>query len=421
MLQTIISVQKTWANNIHTEDDTLLNVFQEAYTNNDKLKKGRTTVENVFLLILMIVIGAAIGGVTNSLAIKMLFRPYQPIMIGKWKLPFTPGLIPKRRAEIAEQLGEMVVEYLLTPEGLKKKLLEPAFKKQVTDWAQAETNSFLDKQTPIGDLLKEAGFSIDETMIKEKLTNQSWKKVQNWTAQNHDKKIHEFIQGSWQDKTIKAGVNLVDHLQQQLINFAESPAAKEKIEDLIENFLDNRGFMANMISSFMGNEEIARKIQPVIVSHLKTYEMKTLLKEMVGKELTGILYMTVGEIEDKIGKKEIEQAIHELADMHIQADFWLSRSLSDWLGSYRLTFVNKIIPALADTAGQGIVSEVESLMKHLHLAEIVEKEVSTFPISRLENLLLDISRKEFRMITYLGILLGGLIGLFQGILVLVIS
>lgn len=378
-------------------------------------------MENLFLLILMIVIGAAIGGLTNSLAIKMLFRPYQPIMIGKWKLPFTPGLIPKRRVEIAKQLGEMVVEYLLTPEGLKKKLVDPAFKKQVTDWAQAETNSYLDKQTPIGELLKEAGFSIDEAMIKEMLTNQSLKKVENWTAQNHDKKIHEFIQGPWQDKTIKAGVNLVDHLQQQLIIFAESPAAKEKIEDLIENFLKNRGFMANMISSFMGNEEIARKIQPVVVSHLKTYEMKTLLKEMVGKELTGILYMTVGEIEDKVGKKEIEQAVHELADMHLHADFWLSRSLSDWLGSYRLTLVNKVIPALADTAGQGLVAEVESLMKHLRLAEIVEKEVSTFPISRLENLLLDISRKEFRMITYLGILLGGLIGLFQGILVLVIS
>lgn len=399
----------------------LFNVPLGDYTGIETTQKGRTIVENLFLLILMIVIGACIGGITNSLAIKMLFHPYQPVMLGKWKLPFTPGLIPKRRAEIAEQLGKMVVDYLLTPEGLKKKMQDPAFKQQVTDWAQSETNAFLDRKTPIGDLLKENGFSLDEKLIKEKFANWSMENTQKWVTRNRDKKIHQFIKGAWQDKTIEAGMELVDHLQQQLIAFGESRKAKEKIENLIDNFLENRGFMTNMISSFMGTEEIAGKIQPVLVEYLNSYEMNVLLREIVGKELSGFLNLTVEDIEDKAGKEEIRQAIDGLADSYLKMDVWLNRSLHEWLGSYRKLLVENLVPKIADAVGRTAVSRADALLNQLHLADIVEKEVSNFPISRLEQLLLDISRKEFKMITYLGVLLGGLIGLLQGILVLFIS
>ena len=56
----------------------------------------------------------------KSFSDKMLFRPHRPIYFGKFQVPFTPGLIPKRRDELAVQLGKMVVEHLLTPEGIGK-------------------------------------------------------------------------------------------------------------------------------------------------------------------------------------------------------------------------------------------------------------------------------------------------------------
>ena len=71
----------------------------------------------------VVVVGALIGGITNALAIKMLFHPYEAIYIFGKRLPFTPGLIPKRRDELAEQMGKMVVEHLITPESIKNKLL----------------------------------------------------------------------------------------------------------------------------------------------------------------------------------------------------------------------------------------------------------------------------------------------------------
>ncbi len=56
----------------------------------------------VLLILSMAIIGAIIGSATNFLAIKMIFRPYNALYLGKWKLPFTPGLIPKRRGEFID-------------------------------------------------------------------------------------------------------------------------------------------------------------------------------------------------------------------------------------------------------------------------------------------------------------------------------
>ena len=75
-----------------------------------------------FLIILNYVgaplLGALIGCFTNWLAVKMLFRPYYPKKIGKWRLPFTPGIIPKRKSALAAAVGKAVGEQLFTKDDL---------------------------------------------------------------------------------------------------------------------------------------------------------------------------------------------------------------------------------------------------------------------------------------------------------------
>ena len=68
-------------------------------------------------------IGAAIGYGTNWIAIKMLFRPLKPLKIGKFTLPFTPGIIPKRKPNIAKAIGETVGNNLFTKEDIMKVLV----------------------------------------------------------------------------------------------------------------------------------------------------------------------------------------------------------------------------------------------------------------------------------------------------------
>jgi len=85
--------------------------------------------------VVTIVGGALSGGITNAVAISMLFRPYEPKKIG----PFTfHGAIPKNKDRLARSIGKTVGERLLTPEDLERQLTAPglreAFLKALDGW-----------------------------------------------------------------------------------------------------------------------------------------------------------------------------------------------------------------------------------------------------------------------------------------------
>lgn len=70
-------------------------------------------------------VGAIIGYVTNAIAIKMLFRPLRPWYIGRWRVPFTPGILPRQREKLADNIGRMVERELITPHLIQQRLAHP--------------------------------------------------------------------------------------------------------------------------------------------------------------------------------------------------------------------------------------------------------------------------------------------------------
>ena len=84
---------------------------------------------NIFFWSLPILLGAVIGYVTNAIAIKMLFRPLTKKTIFGIKVPFTPGIIPKQRYALAESIGKMVSEKLITESAIKNQLKSDKFQK----------------------------------------------------------------------------------------------------------------------------------------------------------------------------------------------------------------------------------------------------------------------------------------------------
>lgn len=71
-------------------------------------------------IILPLALGALIGYVTNYIAVKMLFRPYEAVKIGNKTLPFTPGVIPKNKPRIARACGAAVEGSLFSQDDIKK-------------------------------------------------------------------------------------------------------------------------------------------------------------------------------------------------------------------------------------------------------------------------------------------------------------
>ena len=77
--------------------------------------------------VLPLVWGGLIGYLTNALAIRMLFRPLTRKYLFGLPVPLTPGIIPRRRGELARSIGRMVARDLLSTETLRERLDSEAF------------------------------------------------------------------------------------------------------------------------------------------------------------------------------------------------------------------------------------------------------------------------------------------------------
>ena len=85
-------------------------------------------------------VGAAIGYITNDIAIRMLFRPHEAKYLFGKRLPFTPGIIPKERGRIALAVGEAISDNLMKTRTITAEILAKHTGKS-TDEILAKTKS----------------------------------------------------------------------------------------------------------------------------------------------------------------------------------------------------------------------------------------------------------------------------------------
>ncbi len=117
-------------------------------------------------------IGGVIGLVTNGIAIKMLFRPWKPIYIGKFRVPFTPGLIPKEKPRIAKAIANVIGNNLLDNETIQKTLLSDGIKEKIMNAIDSKIAELSETEITLSEFIDEKGFleTFDE---KEKTLNSS--------------------------------------------------------------------------------------------------------------------------------------------------------------------------------------------------------------------------------------------------------
>jgi uncharacterized membrane protein YheB (UPF0754 family) len=89
------------------------------------------------------VVGALIGCATNWLAIKMLFRPRREVRV--LGLRFC-GLIPKRRPELTNRVGDIVATELLTHEDLRRVVESANLAPPILETVEERLDQFLNDQ-----------------------------------------------------------------------------------------------------------------------------------------------------------------------------------------------------------------------------------------------------------------------------------
>lgn len=94
-------------------------------------------------------VGGIVGLVTNWIAIKMFFWPSEAVMIGRFRVPFTPGIVPKRKDRLAEILGGSIVDKFFNADDLELVFLSEPF---TNAFADAVVTMLSDSGSTLGDL-----------------------------------------------------------------------------------------------------------------------------------------------------------------------------------------------------------------------------------------------------------------------------
>ena len=107
-------------------------------------------------LIVSVGVGAVIGYVTNYIAIKLLFRPYKPIKFFNVTI-FPQGVIPREKEALAQKVGNLVKEYILSEEEIKKIVTSDEVKKEIRLFLEKKIEEFLSQD--ITDLIPKNEFA----------------------------------------------------------------------------------------------------------------------------------------------------------------------------------------------------------------------------------------------------------------------
>jgi uncharacterized membrane protein YheB (UPF0754 family) len=126
--------------------------------------------------VVTIAFGALAGGLTNAVAIWMLFHPYTARGLGRFRLH---GAIPKNKARLAKTIGRTVGERLLTSQDLTRQLTAPgvheAFQSTVDGFVEAlmeKERRSLREELPDGVLSElDNGFQLLAPAIAERLSD----------------------------------------------------------------------------------------------------------------------------------------------------------------------------------------------------------------------------------------------------------
>ncbi|WP_342750519.1 DUF445 domain-containing protein [Planomicrobium soli] len=379
---------------------------------------------NIFVtILLMMTIGALIGGFTNYIAIKMLFRPYKALYIGKWRLPFTPGLIPKRRDELSTQLGRTIVQHLLTPETFKKRFFNEEMTRKTERWIQKqlEVQVFQSPRT-INGWLEGVGQHGIDARVERKLDELVDRQALALADYIEGKTVGELIPDKWKDETELKLVQGAKYAIDRGSDYFSSLEGRATIKNFLDEFLASRGRIGNMLHSLIGESRpIVDRIQPEIIKFLnspRTFEFAVTLaygewekfQERKADEL-------LGEFDFKPALHTVKQYVKETANVEGRLNATLAET---WPTGVEWTRTN-FTPLVTEFIFQQGEEKLEETLLKIDIEGMVKTQVDSLPLERLEELVLGISQRELKMITALGFVLGGVIGIFQGLLSLMMN
>ena len=187
--------------------------------------------ESSSIIYLLPILAALIGWITNYLAIKMLFHPHQPKKI--LGLTFQ-GVFPKRQAQIAEKLGDLVANELFSMQDVAQKIEDLSTQPEV---------------------LEEVGKRIEKT-IRGKLIS-AFPMLSMFLSDEMIEKVTNLFKGELEDFLRVSAQGLAVKMEdsfdiQGLVREKVQAFSSNKIEELLLSFMEQEFRFIEKIGAVLG-------------------------------------------------------------------------------------------------------------------------------------------------------------------------
>ena len=366
---------------------------------------------------IMALTGALIGGFTNTLAIKMLFRPYEAKYLFGQRLPFTPGVIPLRREEASTKLGEIVTGHLLTPEVFRDKLQSPETNNLIMHFIDRQIETIEQEKLTPSYFLERLSDGLTDKLIN--FFNEEIKsKVQDEGQKLYQREVGSLIP----DDALESLDRKVDHLAYDINNKISSYLMSEKgyndIFTMVDEFIENRGRIAKGLKYFMTKESLALRVQDELLKLISQDKMIDIEKKVILEEYEKFKNNRLDDVVSTQDRDKIINSVVEVLQEKIDIRKILNTPIINFNPELFERFKEKGKYKLKDDFIGYSSKNMTKIINKLQLADVIKKQIDSFELSKLESLVMDVANKEFKMIMLLGYLLGGIVGLFQGVLVL---
>ena len=349
------------------------------------------------------IVGSFIGYWTNWLAIKMLFRPLTKKEIFGVEIPFTPGVIPRRRGELAESIGSMVGKTLLTPDAFEKILQGPDMKNKVTGFIKDKVQNLEDEERSLTEILRQV--FVDAAQVEK--IKQLIKKVLNkniiLSLKNDDlaELIKDKLASKEKQEKLKEYLNSkrYNSVKSKIIEFLQQESTKEILEEQIQVYLKNslddldeeqkikdllpesiieslrnwvkeqKPEVIEQLISFLNSAGLKEQIEQKVDEFFNNNPMLSMLSGFKDKIVDKFLNYLISYVEKEENQEQIMQEIDKIIDSLLATP---TSSLKDQLSEENLANISERI--VKEIVGENNINSNLAKLEELFIAKLNSEE-----------------------------------------------
>ncbi|MEZ2459388.1 DUF445 domain-containing protein [Salinicoccus roseus] len=369
-----------------------------------------------FQIILMAIIGALIGGLTNMLAIRMLFRPYETKYLFGRRLPLTPGVIPRRREEASIKMGEIVTRHLLTPDAFIEKIKSRETQNFIMLFIDRQIETIESEKLTLRYFLERINEGLSDKVVKG-FNAQLSDKVTAEGTRLYQQEIRNLVPADAMATLDGKIGTLQPQITQKIEEYINSEKGYQDLYTMTDEFVEHRGRLARSLKYLMSKETIVQNIQSELNKLIHHPKMTEIQVRIINDEYERIKKSRVDALISERDQQRLIDSVYDVLRERIDIEGILDYPIEDFNREMFESFKKRGKYQLRDNIIEYLGENTGRIVEKLQLAQVVKKQIDSFELSHIEDLVMEISSKEFRMITLLGFFLGGMIGIVQGLIV----